>query len=42
MSYDDLSDFTNNTLLAELALGTTMHDNHVWTYYLYTLNNQSQ
>lgn len=41
MNYDDLSDFTNNSLLAGLESGTTMHDNHVWMYYLHILDNQS-
>ena len=41
MNYDDLSDFTNNSLLAGLESGTTIRDNHVWMYYLYNLNNLS-
>ena len=36
-SYDALSDYVNKSLYAD----TIIHDNHVWTYYLYVLDNLS-
>lgn len=41
MTYDLLSDYVNNCLCAGIAAGTTIHDNHVWTFYMHCLHNQA-
>lgn len=41
MTYDDLSTYVSNTLALELETTTTIHDSHVWVFYLNNLN-QSQ
>ena len=41
MSYDDLSDYVNAALEADNVSNNTVHDQHVWVYYLHVLDQSS-
>ena len=41
MSYDDLTTYVNASLQAGITNNTSVHDEHVWMFYLYNLNQSS-